>query len=139
MAATLSSAAPVDTSVTAGRVGLGITVLGTLFLGFDGITHVLRVEWVDTAMAELGYPLGLSPAIGVTLLVCVAAFAWKRTAPLGAVLLTGYLGGAVATNLRAEKPVFNLVFPVLFAAVLWTAVWLRDARLRSFVSALLHG
>ena len=65
-------------------------------------------------------------------------YLFPRTAVLGAILLTGYLGGAVATNVRVLGPVFNIVFPIIFAALLWGGLWLRDRRLQDLLP-IRHG
>jgi len=90
----------------AGRV---VSTLVVAFLAFDGLSKALTVEPVVEATTRLGYPEGSVFGIGVTLLVCTALYAVPRTAFLGAILLTGYLGGAVATQVRVEDPWF--LFP----------------------------
>ena len=86
--------------------------------------------------AQLGYPVGLTLGIGVLELACLAAYALRRTAPLGALLLTGYLGGAVATHVRAGSPLFSVVFPLIIGALLWGGLYLRDRRLRALLQPL---
>ena len=98
----------------AGRV---VSALVVAFLAFDGISKALTVEPVVEATTRLGYPEGSVFGIGVTLLVCTALYAVPRTAFLGAVLLTGYLGGAVATQVRVEDPWF--LFPAFIAVLAW--------------------
>jgi DoxX-like family len=120
------------------RVGTAVTAVVSLFVFGDSITHLLNIEVVRTAMTELGYPDHLAPIIGVIELACLAIFLWPRTALIGAVLLTSYLGGAVATNLRVEKPLFGTVlFPVYVAAVLWLGTYLRNAPLRDLLSSMI--
>ncbi len=83
------------------------------------------------AMATLGYAPGAAVLIGVVELACVALYLVPRTAVLGAVLLTGYLGGAVAAQLRIEAPLAStLLFPVYLGVAMWAGLWLRDARVR---------
>ena len=82
------------------------------------------------ATKQLGYPESAIVGIGVVLLASTLLYLIPRTSILGAVLLTGYLGGAVASNVRAEQPLFNIVFPVIFAGIAWGGLWLRDSRLR---------
>ena len=83
-------------------------------------------------MTKLGYPLSLTSVIGIVLLVCVAVFAIPRTSVLGAILLTGYLGGAVASQLRVGLPLFsNVLAPVYIGALIWGGLFLRDRRLRA--------
>jgi hypothetical protein len=71
--------------------------------------------------------------IGIILLICTVAYAIPRTSILGAILLTGYLGGAVATQLRAGNPLFETIFPIIFGVLIWAGVFLRDDRLRALV------
>jgi hypothetical protein len=89
---------------------------------------------VVEATVRLGYPESTIIGIGVVLLACTLLYLIPRTSILGAVLLTAYLGGAVATNVRAEQPVFNIVFPVIFAGIAWGGLWLRDTRLEQMLT-----
>ena len=113
----------------AGRV---VSALVVAFLLFDGISKAMTVEPVVEATTRLGYPEGTVFGIGVTLLVCTALYAVPRTAFLGAILLTGYLGGAVATQVRVEDPWF--LFPAFIAVLAWGGLFLRDGRVRALVS-----
>jgi uncharacterized integral membrane protein len=116
------------------RVGWVITGLVTLFLLFDAVIHVLRVQAVDDASRDLGFPLGAMTGIGVLELVCLALYILPRTSVLGAILLTGYLGGAVCAQLRVEAPLLStLLFPVYTGIFLWGGLYLRDQTLRSLV------
>ncbi len=116
-----------------GRVVSGFAVL---FMLFDSITKILKVDAVMKATAQLGYPTELISVIGVILLVCVVIYVVPRTSILGAILLTGYLGGAVATNLRMGTPIFsNALFPVYFGFAVWAGLYLRDVRLRSMLAS----
>ena len=116
------------------RVGLVITVLVTLFLLFDGVIHILKPAAVVDSFAELGFPIGTSVGIGVLELICLALYVYPRTSVLGAILLTGYLGGAVAAQLRVEAPVVStLLFPIYTAVFVWAGLYLRDDKLRRLV------
>jgi hypothetical protein len=106
-----------------------VSALVVAFLAFDGISKALTVEPVVEATTRLGYPEGSVFGIGVTLLVCTALYAVPRTAFLGAILLTGYLGGAVATQVRVEDPWF--LFPAFIAVLAWGGIFLRDGRVRT--------
>jgi hypothetical protein len=118
--------------LVAGRVLSGLAVL---FLVFDGVTKLMQVRPVTEAMAQLGFAPGLAPAIGAVLLVCVALYVTPRTAALGAVLLTGFLGGAVAINLRAGNPLLShVLFPVYVGAMVWGGLYLRDPRVRALLA-----
>ena len=110
-----------------------LTALSVLFLLMDGGMKLLKPRFVIESTARLGYPEFTIVGIGVTLLVCTVLYLIPRTAVLGAILLTGYLGGAVASNVRAGTPLFNIVFPVLFGAVVWVSLVLRDKRLETIL------
>ena len=115
-----------------GRILSGLAIL---FLVFDGITKVMKVPAVMQASAQMQYPLRLIPVIGIVLLVCTAVYAIPRTSILGAILLTGYFGGAVLSNLRVGNPLFtNTLFPVYFGALTWLGLYLRDVRLQALVT-----
>jgi hypothetical protein len=90
---------------------------------------LFKPPFVVQATLRLGYPESTIIGIGLVLLVCTLLYLIPRTSVLGAVLLTGYLGGAVATNVRAEQPLFNIVFPIVFATIAWAGLWLREPRL----------
>src|SRR6185437_14954197 len=90
-----------------------LSILAVLFMLFDGIGHLLKPAPVVQAFVQLGFPLRLSITIGVIQLICVILYAIPRTAVLGAVVLTGYLGGAVAIHMRVGNPLFECTFPVL--------------------------
>jgi hypothetical protein len=117
--------------VSKGRLWTGriISAVVVLFLLFDSITKVLKVRAVLEASAQLGYPVNAIVTIGIILLVCTAFYIIPQTAVLGAILLTGYLGGAVAANLRIGSAMFNTFFPIVFAALAWVGIFLRESRL----------
>lgn len=110
-----------------GRVLSGLAVA---FLLFDAAGKLAVASFVVDAMHQLGMPVNLSVGIGVILTVCTLVYAIPRTAVLGAILLTGYLGGAVAIQLRVGNPMFETIFPVLFGVLVWGGILLRDSRLR---------
>ena len=118
-------------AVVTGRILSGLAVA---FLIFDSVGKLLRVQPVVEGTASLGYPVSVIFPLGVTLLTCVLVYLVPRTAVLGALLLTGYLGGAVATHVRVGNPVFShVMFPTYVAALLWGGLLLRDHRLRAFL------
>ena len=118
---------------TARRVGLVLTGLAVAFLAFDVVGKLVGPEAVRAAMAELGWAASLSPVLGIILAVCTALYVATPTARLGALLLTGYLGGAVAANLRVEAPLFtHVLFPLYVAAFVWGGLALRDPAVRAF-------
>ena len=109
-----------------------MSALVVLFLLMDGVMKLVNPAPVVEGMTKLGYPLSLTSVIGIVLLVCVAVFAIPRTSVLGAILLTGYLGGAVASQLRVGLPWFsNVLAPVYIGALIWGGLFLRDRRLRA--------
>jgi hypothetical protein len=114
----------------AGRV---MSVLPALFLLFDGVMKLAKPAPVVEATVQLGYPESVIFGLGIVLLTCTVLYLIPRTAVLGAILLTGYLGGAVATHVRVEEGLFPIAFPVVFGALLWGGLYLRDARLRSLI------
>src|SRR5438876_1174817 len=102
-------------AVWTGRI---LSTLVTLFLVFDGVIHLAKPAPVVEAFAQLGFPVSLSVTIGLIELACLALYLIPRTALLGAVLLTGYLGGAVATQLRIGAPVFSELFPFIVGTLI---------------------
>ena len=115
--------------------GRSVSALVVLFMIFDGVIHIVQPAPVAEAFAQLGYPIHLSLGIGILELACTALYAIPRTAALGAVLLTAYLGGAIASQVRIEAGWFPLVFPVVLGGLLWIGLALRDARVRALVAA----
>ena len=106
------------------------------FLVFDAAIKLAVIPPVVDAFAKLGIPVALAQGIGVLELFCVALFLFPATAALGAVLLTGFLGGAIAIHVRVGDPLFShVLFPVYVGALLWTALFLRDERIRALVGA----
>jgi hypothetical protein len=118
-------------SLWAGRIASG---LATTFLVMDGGMKLFKPAFVVEATTQLGYPESTIIGIGVVLLSCTLLYVIPRTALLGALLLTAYLGGAVASNVRAETAWFNTLFPVAVALVIWGGLWLRDERVRSLTA-----
>ena len=114
-----------------GRILSGIAVL---FLLFDGVAKLLQVQPVIDGTLQLGYPRDIVFSLGVILLTCLLAYIVPRTSVLGALLLTGYLGGAVATHARLEHPLFShTLFPIYVGLFIWGGLVLRDERLRAFL------
>ena len=114
--------------------GRALSGLATLFLVFDSTGKLLQVQPVIDGTRQLGYSSDIVFSLGVVLLSCVVAYVIPRTSILGALLLTGYLGGAVATHVRVENPLFShVLFPVYVAAFLWGGLLLRDPQLGAFL------
>jgi hypothetical protein len=107
-----------------GRV---MSTLAALFLFMDGVMKLMKPEMVVKATVELGYPESVILELGIVLLICVILYAIPVTSVLGAILLTGYLGGAVATHVRVGDPLFtHTLFPVYVALLIWGELYLRD-------------
>jgi hypothetical protein len=115
-------------SLWAGRT---ICALVILFALFDSILKLLKLPPAVDATTKLGYPAKLVFFIGLAELICVVLLMIPRTSILGAILLTGYLGGATATQVRLEDPWF--LFPVVLGALVWLGLYLRDNRLRALL------
>lgn len=124
-----------STSVSLPRIWASriLTALSVLFLLLDGGMKLFKPPFIIEATARLGYPESTIVGIGVTLLVCTVLYLIPRTAVLGAILLTGYLGGAVASNVRAGTSLFNMIFPMLFGVLAWASLVLRDKRVESIL------
>jgi hypothetical protein len=114
----------------AGRI---ISAIPALFLLFDGVAKLVKPAPVVEATVRLGYPESVITGIGIVLLVCTVAYMIPRTSILGAILLTGYLGGATATHVRVGAPLFPVLFPGLLGVLIWGGLFLRDARLRDLI------
>ena len=114
----------------AGRI---ISGLPALFLLVDGIMKLVKPAPVVEATVKLGYSENVIVPLGIVLIVSTVLYLVPVTSVLGAILLTGYLGGAVATHVRAGDGLFSMVFPVIFGGLLWLGLYLRDDRLRALV------
>jgi DoxX-like family len=123
---------PQATGISKTRLWIGriLTVLVVLFLLFDSAGKFMKPVQVVEACTRLGWPLNLVIVLGVILLICTILYAIPHTSLLGATLLTGYFGGAVAIQLRAGSPLFETIFPVIFGALVWAGILLRDDRIR---------
>ncbi|MDB5300802.1 MAG: hypothetical protein JWO87_2465 [Phycisphaerales bacterium] len=124
---------PTDTQVTSlsnGSLWAGwiITGLVMLFLAFDGVTKIIKVAPVVEASERLGVPQHTLVGIGVVLLACTAIYAIPQSAVLGAILLTGYLGGAAAIHVRAGSGAFPIAFSIAFGVLAWVGLVLREPR-----------
>jgi DoxX-like family len=107
-----------------------LTTIVTLFLTFDTVLKVLQLGPAVKATTDLGYPAARVLPIGIVEMVCLALYVVPRTSVLGAILLTGYLGGAIATHVRAGSPMFShTLFPLYVALMLWGGLYVREPRL----------
>jgi hypothetical protein len=122
---------PHKAMIWTGRI---LTALVALFMAFDSIIKVIKIDVVVESFARLGFADTVSRGIGGIEIVATLLYLFPRTAVLGAVLLTGVYGGAIASHLRIDDPLFShTLFGVYLGAVMWAGVWLRDARLRSLL------
>jgi hypothetical protein len=117
--------------VWTGRILSGIV---SAFFLLDGGMKLFKPAFVVKATVELGYPESTIFGIGIALVLSTLLYLTPRAAFFGAILLTGYLGGAVATNVRVSAPLFNILFPIVFAGLAWLGLYLRDSRMRLILS-----
>jgi len=120
---------PISTpALWAGRILSGLVVV---FLLFDGAIKLIPLDVVIETSRQLGIPTDLAVTLGVLTLIGALLYAWPRTSVLGAILLTGYLGGAIYVHVRAGSPLFShTLFGVYLGIILWGGLYLRDERLR---------
>jgi hypothetical protein len=118
------------TSLWTGRILTGVVAL---FLAFDGLMKVVKERHVLAASAEMGIAVNTIVWIGAVLLACTALYLIPRTSILGAILLTGYLGGAVYANVMVKHGMFERIFPIIFGVLAWGALYLRETRLRALI------
>ncbi len=134
MEATLETAVLARSPSTARWSGRMLTGIPVAFMLFDATIKFAHIPEVAEASLKLGWPTHLNPVLGLIILGSLALYLWPRTAVLGATLLTGYLGGAVAIHLRVGDPLTtHVLFPVYVGALFWAGLVLRDARVRAFV------
>jgi hypothetical protein len=115
-----------------GRV---LSALAIMFLLFDSVIKVLKLPPAVEGTVQLGYPEHVIVGIGIVELLCLALYVIPRTSVLGAILFTGYLGGAIATHVRIGSPLFtHTLFPLYVAALIWGGLFLRDVRLRTLIA-----
>jgi hypothetical protein len=111
-----------------------LSTLAVLFLLIDGVMKVMMLPIVVEGTKKAGYPAGSMYGIGWVLLACTLLYAIPRTSILGAILLTGYLGGAVATHVRIGDPLLgHTLFPVYFGVMVWAGLFLREGRLPALI------
>lgn len=116
-------------AIWTGRILCGLAVA---FMAMDGVVKVLQLPVAVEGTVKLGYPAGVVLGLGIIQLIMLALYLIPRTAVLGAVLWTGYLGGAIATHVRLGNPLFShVLFPIYVAGFLWLGLWLRDRQLRT--------
>lgn len=123
-------------NTTALWTGRLLSALVIAFLLFDAAIKLLALPVVTQTMVDLGYPgtVALARGLGVLTLACALLYAYPRTAVLGAILLTGLLGGAMASHLRIGNPLFtHFLFGAYLGVLAWGGLYLREPRLRVLV------
>ncbi len=134
MASTPTALSPDDSARGRRIAGLVCTAIAALFLTFDTLLKVLTLAPAVEGTTALGYPAESVMWIGLIQLVCLVLYLVPQTAVLGAVLMTGYLGGAVATHVRISNPLLtHTLFPIYVAVILWAGLYLREERLRAIM------
>ena len=113
--------------------GYVLSGLPVIFFLLDGVMKLFKPAFVVDATTKLGYQESTIVPLGIVLVVCTLIYLFPATSVLGAILLTGYLGGAVATHVRMGEGAFPIVFPVILGAFVWGGLYLRDPRLRALV------
>jgi hypothetical protein len=114
-------------------IGRILTTLIVLFMVFGTAIKVLNMGPAVEATTQLGYEASAVVGIGIVELICLVLYLYPRTAVLGAVLFTGYLGGAITTQILAGANLFTVVFPIIVGALLWGGLYLRDRKMRTFI------
>jgi len=130
----MQPASPNPIASKASWTGRVLSALAVAFLLFDSVIKVLKLPPAVEGTTQLGYPEHVVVGMGIVELVCLALYVIPRTSVLGAIVFTGYLGGAIATHVRVGSPLFtHTLFPIYVAALIWGGLFLRDARLRTLI------
>ncbi len=130
-----AEAKPSKAALWTGRILMGVLIL---FLLFDAITKIFPPKYVIDASAKVGWTENTLRPLGITLLLSTLLYAIPRTTLFGSILLTAYLGGAVASNILAGFGGFNLIFPILFGILVWVGMGLTHSRHRTFIFSTLR-
>ena len=132
--APLMNASTPDSTPTQRRTAYVLTTLAALFLTLDTVMKLLRLAPAVEGTVALGYPEHTVALIGVIELVCLVLYLVPQTAVIGAVVMTGYLGGAIATHVRLGNPLLShTLFPIYVAVMVWGGLYLREPRLRALL------
>lgn len=110
-----------------------ISAILILFLSFDSIIKIIQHPEAVTPTVGFGFAASMVAVLGLIELVGLVLYIVPATSVLGAIFLTGYLGGAIATQVRVDAPLFSIVFPIILGGLMWLALFLKDARLRALV------
>ena len=125
------TSSPLAKTIWIGRV---LSALAVLFLLFDSVVKLLQLPVAMDGTTQLGYPGSVVFGIGLVELVCLVLYVIPQTSVFGAILFTGYLGGAIATHVRIASPLFtHILFPIYVALLIWGGLYARDERLRSLI------
>jgi hypothetical protein len=128
MASSIQAAPVSKKMVWTGRI---VSALPVLMLLLSGVMKLVKAEAVVKGFPDLGWDLDLALAVGITEVACTIIYVIPQTSVLGAILLTGYLGGAVATHVRIHE--LQFIFPIVLGVLVWGGLYLRDARLRALI------
>jgi hypothetical protein len=122
-------------TLTVARIWTGriLSFLPALFLLLDAIMKFIKPAVVLDTTVQLGYPAGVIVPLGAVLLISTVLYLIPRTSVIGAILLTGYLGGAVATHVRVGAGIFPIIFPVVMGMLIWAGLYLRDQRVQAVI------
>jgi hypothetical protein len=122
-------------TLTLARIWTGriLSFLPALFLLLDAIMKFIKPAVVLDTTVQLGYPAGVIVPLGAVLLISTVLYLIPRTSVIGAILLTGYLGGAVATHVRVGAGIFPIIFPVVMGMLIWAGLYLRDQRVQAVI------
>lgn len=129
-----ASVQPLSISKTALWTGRVLSTLAVLFLAFDCAIKLMQIPQAIEGTTQLGYPASVIFPLGIIQLICLVIYVIPQTSVLGAILWTGYLGGAIATHVRLENPLFtHILFPVYVALLLWGGLYFRNQHLRALL------
>jgi hypothetical protein len=121
-------------SKTVRWIGWILTGIVVAFMLFDGAIQLIAFDFVTQGMIEFGLPESYARPLGIVTLACTLLYAWPRTSVLGAVLLTGFLGGTIATHMPRPEPLLpHIVTALVMGAIVWGGLWLRDPQLRALL------
>lgn len=117
------------------KIGWAMSILPSLMFVMDGVMNLLKPAEVVEGAKQMGYPVESMTGIGIAVMLSALLYLLPQTA----VLLTGYLGGAVATHVRVADPPLNTLVPVVFGAVVWGGLWMRDERIKKLLPLVKKG
>jgi hypothetical protein len=121
-------------SKTVRWIGWILTGIIVAFMLFDGAIQLIAFDFVTQGMMEFGLPESYARPLGIVTLACTLLYVWPRTSVLGAVLLTGFLGGTIATHMPRPEPLLpHIVTALVMGAIVWGGLWLRDPQLRALL------